>query len=102
MTIFQEFLFNKLKNIYENKENFNQKINYKNEYIEFNEAITISIDDIVLNIITIQKKNILDAIILSFKTINNEYIDLEIDSHENKTVYSNIQIVNKYINKGII
>lgn len=102
MTIFQEFLFNKLKNIYENKENFNQKINYKNEYIEFNEAIALSIDNIILNIITIQKKNILDAIILSFKTINNEYVDLEIDSHGNKTIYSNIQIVNKYINKGNI
>lgn len=102
MTIFQEFLFDKLKNIYENKENFNQKINYKNEYIEFNEAITLSIDNIVLNIITIQKKNILDNIILSFKTINNEYIDLEIDRHGNKIIYSNIQIVNKYINKEII
>lgn len=102
MTIFQEFLFNKLKNIYENKENFNQKINYKNEYIEFNEAIALSIDNIILNIITIQKKNILDAIILSFKTINNEYIDLEIDRDGNKTIYSNIQIVNKYINKEII
>lgn len=102
MTIFQEFLFNKLKNIYENKENFNQKINYKNEYIEFNEAITLSIDNIVLNIIIIQKKNILDAIILSFKTINNEYVDLEIDRDGNKTIYSNIQIVNKYINKEII
>lgn len=102
MTMFQEFLFNKLKNIYENKENFNQKINYKNEYIEFNEVITLSIDNIVLNIITIQKKNILDTVILSFKTINNEYIDLEIDSHGNKTIYSNIQIVNKYINKGMI
>lgn len=102
MTIFQEFLFNKLKNIYENKENFNQKINYKNEYIEFNEAITLSIDDIVLNIITIQKKNILDNVILSFKTINNEYVDLEIDKDGNKTIYSNIQIVNKYINKGSI
>ena len=102
MTIFQEFLFNKLKNIYENKENFNQKINYKNEYIEFNEAIALSIDNIILNIITIQKKNILDAIILSFKTINNEYIDLEIDRNGNKTIYSNIQIVNKYINKETI
>lgn len=102
MTIFQEFLFNKLKNIYENKENFNQKINYKNEYIMFNEAIALSIDDIILNIITIQKKNILDSIILSFKTINNEYIDLEIDRNGNKTIYSNIQIVNKYINKEII
>lgn len=102
MTMFQEFLFNKLKNIYENKENFNQKINYKNEYIEFNEAIALSIDNIILNIITIQKKNILDAIILSFKTINNEYIDLEIDRNGNKTIYSNIQIVNKYINKETI
>lgn len=102
MTTFLEFLFNKLKNIYENKENFNQKINYKNEYIEFNEAIALSIDDIVLNIITIQKKNILDAIILSFKTINNEYIDLEIDRDGNKTIYSNIEILNEYINKEFI
>lgn len=102
MTIFQEFLFNKLKNIYKNKENFNQKINYKNEYIEFNEAIALTIDNIILNIITIQKKNILDTIILSFKTINNEYVDLEIDRNGNKTIYSNIQIVNKYINKGMI
>ena len=40
MTRFQEFLFNKLKNIYKNKENFNQKINYKYISIKTFEMIT--------------------------------------------------------------